>query len=350
MRRLVHPASVLALSFLALHGAKASDLGTSGPFRSLGGATCPAGTADGCLPPPVDRALPLAQQVTRHVERALALLDLLRIGDGGAALDEALRLDPDNVRALTLRGRLALTGGNPSAARPDIEHAFRLAPSDPDLLATLAAFSPPDQALRDLDAALTRKPDDTDALFARARVLLGYHNLHAALVDLNRSLAVAPEDLRAQLLRAQVNLRLHAYDLAVLDADRVLAVRSPDRQALQIKAAARVGAGDEAGAIDAYTALLDAADLTRSMAPPELHEALVARGRLYAKQRRFAEAKRDLDALMAQRGVQGVLQLQLYLRGHGYPNVEVSGHPTTAFDTALDACFSDTVCGPNLFR
>jgi hypothetical protein len=52
---------------------------------------------------------------------------------------------------------------------------------------------------------------------------------------------------------------------------------------------------------------------------------------------------------MTQRGVQEMLQLQLYLRGDGYPN-EISGHPTTAFDTALNACFRDRVCRPNLFR
>ena len=152
------------------------------------------------------------------------------------------------------------------------------------------------------------------------------------------------------MLRAQVNLQLHSYDLAAFDAQNLLSANPRNRQALQIKAAARVGAGDEAGAIDAYTALLDGTDLTKPIPSPDLNAALVARGRLYAKRRRFNEAKRDLKVLMSLRGIQEMLTLQIYLRGHGYPNVEITGHPTPVFDTALDACFSDTVCGPNLFR
>ncbi len=334
------------MSLFGIQSGEASDLGTSGPFRSPGGATCPAGKGESCVPP-VDKALPSGQQVMRHVERALALLDLLRVSDARAALDDALKIDPDDVRALTLRGRAALSDGRPDAARPDIEHAFRLAPGDTDLLATLAALSPPAQALQDLGTVLTRKPDDVDALFARARILLGENDRDAALVDLDHNLAVQPGDVRARRLRAQVNLLRKAYDLAAMDAESILAALPHDHQALQVKAAAHVGAGDQVGAIKVYDAILDDANL---MAPFERREALIARGQLYAQQRKPTEAKRDLDELMAERGVQGVLQLQVFLLGHGYPNVEVSGRRTTAFDTALNACFSDTVCGPNLFR
>ncbi|GAC1333029.1 MAG: hypothetical protein NVSMB26_13540 [Beijerinckiaceae bacterium] len=350
MRRLAFAASLFALFVLTPAGARASDLGTSGPFRSLGGTGCPAGTPDACAPPPVDPALPRAQQVRRHVERALAFLDLSRVGDSRTALDEALRLDPDDLQALTLRGRLSLTNGKPEAARTDIEHAFRLAPGDPNLLATIAAFSSPDQAFQDLDAALAQKPDSIDVLFARARLYLRFGNTNAAFADLSRSLAIAPEDQRARLLRAQLQLRRQAYDLAIFDADKVLTTRAHSLEALQIKAAARLGAGDEIGAIETYTELLDDSGGIRFIAVPAFHDALVTRGRLYAKLHRLAEAKRDFDTLIGQQGVQALLQLQLYLRGHGYPNVEISDHHTTAFDTALNACFSDTVCGPNLFR
>ena len=350
LKRVVIQASVLALWLIAPFGAQASILGTSGPFRMLGGVTCPIGSANGCVPPPVDNNLPPSQQVMRHVERALTLLDLLRVAEAKAALDDALRLDPDNVQALTLRGRLALTEGSPDTARPDIERAFRLAPSNMNLLATLAALSPSDQALKDLNTVLSVQPDDTDSLFARAVILLRNHDLTPALTDLNHSLAAAPDDPRAQILRAQVNLQRQSYDLAALDAQKLLSANPRNRQALQIVAAARVGAGDEAGAIESYTAILDGTDLTKLTPSPDLNAALVERGRLYAKRRRFDEAKRDLQVLMSLRGIQETLMLQIYLRGHGYPNVEITGHPTPVFDTALDACFSNTVCGPNLFR
>lgn len=330
--------------------ATASDLGSSGPFRSLGGGACSAGAPNACVPQPVDVTLPQGQQVRGHVARALTLIDLLRLEDARAALDDALRLDPDDLQALTLRGRLNLTNGDVGAARTDLERALSLAPGNADILATVAAVSPPEEAQRDLDAALARKPDDVDILFAHARIALGRGDTAAAFADLSRDLALAPDDERSRLLRASIQLRRQDYDLATFDADKVLAARPQDPQALGIKAAARLGAGDDEGAIATYSVLLDGPGGLHALSMPAAREALVNRGRLYAKAGRMVEAKHDLAILTDQRGLQALLQLQLYLHGHGYPNVEITGQRTTAFDTALNGCFGDKECGPNLFR
>ena len=335
--------------------ADASELGTAGPFRSVGGAVCPAGSQDGCAPPPVDTALPLAEQVHAHIARALALLDLVRMTDAKSALDQALKLDPDNVQALTLRGRLAIYDLDGRSAAVDINHALYLAPNDANLLATRGALTVMAcecrQALADFNAALKSDPNNIDALFLRAKFYLVNQDPVRAFVDLTTSLALDPDDLRARLMRAKVQLLRKDYDLATLDADKVIAARPHDTDALLTRAVARKSAGDEAGAIDSYTALLEGpAGVSGMLGIPAFRDAMLERARLYLKLKRFDEAKRDLSAIVAQGGQKTILKLQLFLHGDGFPNVDITGARSAAFDSALAACFSDTVCGPNLFR
>lgn len=334
--------------------AHASDLGTAGTFRSLGGVSCPATAENHCTPPPVDPSLPKRQQVRAHVARALALMDLLRVGDATTALDEALKLDPDDVQALTLRGRMALSDGDGERAQIDIDHALSLAPDDPDLLATHGSMASGlcecGQGLEDLGRALKAQPNNVDALFLRAMLYLSVNDTARAFADLTSLLGVAPDDLRARMMRAKLQLTRKDYALAAFDAGKVIAVQPANTDALLTRAKAHLGAGDDARALQSYTDLLDGAQASKALMVPEFREAMLERARLYTKLNRIADAKRDLDAVIEQGGQKAVLHLQLFLRRNGFSNMDISGARSPAFDTALMTCFSTPVCGPDMLR
>jgi hypothetical protein len=118
--------------------------------------------------------------------------------------------------------------------------------------------------------------------------------------------------------------------------------------ALLFLAKARASAGDDEAAIASYTVLLDQAGARNALFVPDYREAMLDRARLYARQSRKDDAARDLGAVIEQGGPKAILRLQLFLRSNGFPNVEISGSRSTAFDTALASCFADKVCGPNL--
>jgi Tfp pilus assembly protein PilF len=345
-------ASLLSLLVAVWAGAAdASDLGTAGAFRSFGGTSC-NGPARSCAPPPVDAGLPPTQQVRAHVARARALLDLVLVTDASAALGEALRLAPDDVEALTLRGRLALTEGNAEAAQVDIDHGLSVAPDDPDLLATRGAMAFTDcecrQALTDLDRALKVKPDDVDALFIRAGVYFRLHDATRAFTDLTENIAIRPADVRARIMRAALQLSHGDFTTTALDADAVIAAEPGNMDAILLRAKAREGLGDDAGAVAAYSALLDGPNARLARAVPQLQDAMLARARLNAKLDHVAEAGRDITTLLNNGGQKQILRLQLFLRSQGYPNLEISGVRSTSFDSALMACFADRVCGPQI--
>jgi hypothetical protein len=150
------------------------------------------------------------------------------------------------------------------------------------------------------------------------------------------------------LLRASVQLSRKDYALAEADADKVFALEPWNRQASLYRAQARAGEGDDSGAIQAYTELLDKGGAGRALFMPQFRDAALARARLLLKVHRTEDAQKDLAAIIDQGGLRAILRLQLFLRANGYPNVEITGTHSVVFDTALTACFSDTVCGPNL--
>ena len=341
----------VCLAILSIEPAAATELGTAGPFRSIGGRIC---SSDACLPPPVDATLAREQQVRAHVARALALLDGLRVSDALVAFSDALAISPNDLQALTLRGRLSLTNGDVEAARIDIDRALSVAPQDADLLATRGWIGTGacrcDQALTDFNAALILKPTNVDILFGRALYYVGIHDTERAFTDLSASLSVAPDDVRARLLRADVQLARRDFNSATFDADKVLASDPLNFQALLIKAKARAGAGDDTGALESYTLLLDRSGVGLSLFEPQFRDAMLARARLFVKLGRFADASHDLQSILAQGGQKAILKLQLFLHDNGFPNVEITGVRSAAFDAALGTCFADKTCGPNLIH
>jgi tetratricopeptide (TPR) repeat protein len=76
-----------------------------------------------------------------------------------------------------------------------------------------------------LDQALALEPSHYGALRARAWVLLGQHDFRGARVAAERALAVAPEDWWNHATRTDACVELGDYDCAVAEAERAVALR-----------------------------------------------------------------------------------------------------------------------------
>jgi|GEM_PF-5808566 len=209
-------------------------------------------------------------------------------GDFAQALPDlakALEEDPNNARAVFLRGRILL-------------HQTLLE-EDP----SVRSAAPAAQALADY-AAL--KPEDVEGLLALGRAQLLAGHIAAAQVAFGRARKLAPSDPRPVLgiARAFLAARDFGRTLESLDAADPLA-RGRDPDLLTERAACRLAQGDQAGAL----AELDGAlprheelllDLSRSRALPlEVEERTAAAGRAYLSRGGLRESHGDTPGALA---------------------------------------------------
>jgi len=52
-----------------------------------------------------------------------------------------------------------------------------------------------------------------------------------------------------------------------------------------------------------------------------------------------------LESIVRFGGARAVLQMQVYLRSHGFPDVKLDGVRSDQLDDALQACFINDACG-----
>ena len=177
------------------------------------------------------RAIAVEPTVARHFhDRALALIAQGQSGPAMADLDEALRLKPDDIPSLMLRGGLDLERHDEARARADFDAA--LAGSGPDSSARLGVADAYLQArqyegaIAQLDHWIGDHPRQdmlAGALNARceARAEWG-RELDKALADCNAALKRQPRTTVFLNSRGLVNLRLGRADEAVADFTEAL--------------------------------------------------------------------------------------------------------------------------------
>ena len=66
--------------------------------------------------------------------------------------------------------------------------------------------------------------------------------------------------------------------------------------------------------------------------------------RLRLRLNRPAEARWDVDAVMKHSGLPEILQLQVYLRNNGFPDLPLDGKQSDRLADALVACFINDAC------
>lgn len=150
------------------------------------------------------RAKDLFQEPTPTIEGTLADLYLAqgRIPEALTAVDTALKDDPENPDYLLLRASLLHSLGQTQDARAAYAHYLKIDPKgfNGQLLSGLLELldtSVTDHfntALQRFDAALAIRPQNSLALFLRARALEGLHKLPEATTALEQVLAQEPKN------------------------------------------------------------------------------------------------------------------------------------------------------------
>ncbi|MEW6640599.1 MAG: tetratricopeptide repeat protein [Pseudomonadota bacterium] len=344
-------AALAAGALLAWPAGAADGIGSAGPIRSYGGTPCPQGFAalmrGECDPPAVDAALPPTQRARAHLDRARQLIGLMRPEQARQAVAEAVAADPTNVAALVLRARTTMEIDS-EKARADIATVLAREPDNADALATQAFLisNDPPNALKSVNAALAQAPHHADALWIRSTILTGLGAPDKALRDLDDALATDPDFAQARRSHAELLLRLGAYEKAEADASAMLAQR-PDAYAHELRATARTALGNHAGALEDLNVVL-VAPAGRGPRPPIGKEQVglyIQRALALVRTGAPQAARRDLDTVISLGGVRAILQMQLYLRRHGFPDVPLDGKRSDALDDAVITCFVNDACG-----
>jgi len=342
---------ILIAELLSVPSHAEDALGTAGPIRSFGGKCqlpYAAVQRGECDPPEIAASLPAEDRSRQRVARARALVEVARLPQAISELDVAITEQPGNVSALLLRARLRIPG-QLTEARLDLVRTLELDPANADALATMAfmLIGQDDAAgFQTATDALAINPSSVDALWIRAILSNRTGKLDQAETDLDQAIALEPDDRRTRLARAEVRLKVGKTAGAKEDLDAMLASR-PDRQALQLRAALLAGTGDDSGAL---------ADLNKILGPPgqrvlpgpmwpDLVNMYVQRALVLTRTGREPEAKQDLETIVTLGGNRAVLQMQVYLRNHGFPDVSLDGKRSDRLDEALRACFINGACG-----
>jgi len=327
-------------------------IGTAGPIRTFGGAHCAKDYVQGeCDPPEVDTTLPVKQKAQARVERARGLIAVLRVKQAIKELDTAVAEEPEASSALLLRARLKFLD-QPADALRDIESLIALNPSNPDALATRAFMlggQQDDLALRDATKAVSVKPDDVDALCIRATILVRLGRSDEAEQDFTRALIAEPDNPTALLSRAELRLARGQMSEAERDADEAISVGG-DIRARQIRAVARVREGKYVDALSDLNVVLGPVGrkVTTSPISRQFADLLVQRALVLSRIGRPDDAKADLSSIITLGGQRAILQMQLYLRGHGFRDVALDGKASSGLNDDLISCFLNDACGRGL--
>jgi len=143
-------------------------------------------------------------------------------------LSAAIAGHGDEARLYAVRGSLLLEAGRVAPALADLEQAVRLDPDDVEALTNRAQayrrFGRIEQALADLDRALEINPDLPAALFNRGTMRYGTGDYQGALEDFHRCIALDPHLPGPYFNRASVRDVLGDKEAAIADLDRFLRI------------------------------------------------------------------------------------------------------------------------------
>ncbi len=194
-----------------------------------------------------------------HFNRGLALARAGRLDPARDAYDQALRIDPEFSEARVNRALIDLEQDRVQAAHDDLSMAIRLGRTDAGVLAArgeaLARLGRSDEARRQFDDLLTRKPDDAVARVARGMTLLRTEP-RDALNDFNRVLAHDPRHAGAHFGLAML-VRGHDAEAALNHLDTAITTDPNHLDAIQLRALIRARLADPS-ALDDVARLLRA--------------------------------------------------------------------------------------------
>jgi predicted Zn-dependent protease len=150
--------------------------------------------------------------------------------DALTAIEQALRIAPDDVSGLRLHSKILLQLNRPSEARVATEHALHIEPENIFSLRAQAKImlqlNRPDEALVAIEQAVRLEPDNVAGLFLYTQILLKFNRLNEALAAIEQALRIAAHDF---ILRdhAQILFQLKRSNEALVSIEQALRI-DPD--------------------------------------------------------------------------------------------------------------------------
>jgi len=227
-----------------------------------------------------------------------------RTGEAENELSKILDTEPNNARALVLRGRLALGTGHADAAIADFRTALRDDPNSAQVQGLLAtAYRASDQPLlakETLLAAVQIAPADTDLRKQLFALALGTGEWDLALAQVNALAGLGLSASQALDMRYRVALGRADYDVALAYATTLAADAATRSLGEFYRGAALQALGRKADAEAAYRASL--------AANPDAAEPLGALVRMLVEAKNTAAASTLLESTVAKSPKNAVAQ------------------------------------------
>lgn len=289
----------------------------------------------------VEKAIELAASDNDNLAKCLMVRAALaesaeaRLND----LNQAVKVAPENLEAIRMRGMLFLQSQQPDKAMEDFKRWAELEPENADpLLLTVQVLSELDRldeavtvlnqaiekqpenfrllslrgrlfldqsrgkseeetkqfldkALADADAALKLEAQDIEALIVRATILSDRKQAEAALTDINKVLELQPNLIRGLWIRSLIQASQENYAEAIKDV-QLLAENAPENPAFKLQLAALLNASKEPRkAIELYDQIL--------RVDPENASAIRGRGDAYLSLGDHKNAIKDYTEALA---------------------------------------------------
>lgn len=198
---------------------------------------------------------------TLLVYRAQALASLEKLDEAGAAVDQALALNPELNEAFVIKSRVLSLQGEMEAAEMQV------------------------------DAALSADPKNVEALIQKGDLRRQASDLDEAISHLTRAVTLAPLNEKARLFRAQAYLADQNYEKARDDADVILERNEQHPIAAYLKAFSLTFMGDRTEALET---------LTKSTGTERYAPARLLLSELNLGVRNFSQARLHIDRFLAE--------------------------------------------------
>ncbi|MBS0382089.1 MAG: tetratricopeptide repeat protein, partial [Proteobacteria bacterium] len=205
---------------------------------------------------------PLARDFPKHAGIRFELGQVLhragRDHEAVAALQRAVKIEPDLPQAWRTLGDALTAAGDPEAAHAAYAHHVQHSARDRELLAAADAMvaNRIPQAEAMLRTRLKEAPTDVVAMRMLAEVAARLERNEDALLLLERCLELAPDFLEARWNHALILHRSNRPQAALAEIDRVLSVEPAHAGCLNLKAAVLCRVGDYEPALVLYAGLV----------------------------------------------------------------------------------------------
>jgi tetratricopeptide (TPR) repeat protein len=271
-----------------------------------------------------------------------------KTGEGQAAIERALTIDPDNLTALLSKVTALEWLGKVVEARPTVERLSALYPDEPRVRRAYAELmgrvGSSEEELAALDRTLEIAPDDMDTHRQRADLLARLGRDDEAITELDLMIDTQPNDGYALYKRAELELARGDAAAALADAEnaRINGFASSETIFLLIQANLAVG--------NLEKALAEVAAIQGQNYPQDKDPVLTFyRFAILNRLGRKEEAEDALVGLSRERP-EHILRIQVFLRNMGFEAVQISGAFDEITKQQLAACLLKGACSSTFQR